>query len=152
MKAAALILLLCSAPIATAQMPCERIGVNVIERLAPNIPGAAIASFGGCVREHRVCMIAEGGEVIHAEAVKELSYETVWGGIVQSPSSEQSPVCLLGSYSGGSAAAWLFDGWSISDSNGVGHMNLEKAGLNSDAVSARGLGNEIYKAYAQSAK
>jgi hypothetical protein len=92
-------------------------------------------------------------EVLRAAAVRELPRDgTVNFGIVQSAAGDQPAVCLVGAFGGGSAAAWLFDGWEIEGGRPVPVKGMDRTQMNSDAVSPRTLGNAIYGAYIRAKK
>ena len=149
---AVIVIALASAAAGAASLPCASFE-RELRALAPGgaeVPAGLIA----CVHTSRVCVLSfPEGKILRAEAVRELPVEgSSILGVVQSPAGEQPAVCLVGTYSGGSAAGWVFDGWTIVEGKVVPIRGMERSQLNSDAVPPRTLGNAIYGAYARSKK
>jgi hypothetical protein len=133
-----------------AELPCV-IAERELRDAAADVP----ASFWQCTRTSRVCLVRfyPDTEVLRAAAVRDLPSDgAVNFGIVQSAAGDQPAVCLVGAFSGGSAAAWLFDGWEIQGGRPVPLKGMDRTQMNSDAVPPRTLGNAIYGAYVKARK
>jgi hypothetical protein len=138
--------------VAAAEMPC----VSVERELRALGPGGADVppAFLECARKSRVCVLTfPDSQVLRAESLRELPADGASSlAIVQSPPGEQPALCLVGTYSGGSAAAWSFEGWNVSAGAAAPIRGMERARLNNDSVPPRTLGNAIYGAYARAQK
>ena len=112
-----------------------------------NVP----TEFYACARSSRVCVLTfPEGTTLSASTVRELPAAGASSiGIVQSGSGQDPALCLVGIFSGGSAAAWNFVGWREQNGRVTSLPSMSKAVLNNDSVSPRALGNAIYGAYAK---
>lgn len=144
------LLLLFSCLAAGAELPCVT-AEREIRDVAADVP----KSFWDCTRTSRVCiaLFYPDVKVLRAVAVRELPVDgSASFGIVQSAVGEEPAVCLAGAYSGGSAAAWLFQGWKVENGKLAPIDGMEKTRMNSDAVPPRTLGNAIFGAYVRARK
>ncbi len=138
-------------PIAQAgEMPCVKAEKELL-RYMSYLNARNEKDFSACIRSYRVCLLTFGGEVLKAQTIRSVrdpgEFDSVTLGIVQTPANEEVTLCLVGAYSGGSAAAWTFDGWQTRNDTTVKLENMSKGRLNSDAVPARTLANIIYDVY-----
>jgi hypothetical protein len=141
---------LCAGPVAAVALPCV-----AAERELHELAGDVPLSLWECARSSRVCTVLfyPEAKVLRAGSVRELPTDgSATLGIVQSGAGDQPGVCLVGIFSGGSAAAWLFMGWKIEGGKATSIEGMEKSRMNSDSVSPRALGNVIYGAYERSRK
>jgi hypothetical protein len=141
---------LCAGLAAAVELPCV-----AAERELRELAGDVPMSLWECARTSRVCTVLSYPEVevLRAGSVRELPTNgSATLGIVQSGVGDQPVVCLVGIFSGGSAAAWLFMGWKIEGGRATSIEGMEKSRMNSDSVPPRALGNAIYGAYVRSRK
>jgi len=133
-----------------AELPCV-----AVQSQLRDVAGDVPSSFWACTRTSRVCIAVFYPEsrVVSAASVRDLPADGAASfGVVQSPAGEEPALCLAGVFSGGSAAAWNFQGWSISAGKPVMVDGMDKSQMNSDAVPPRTLGNAIYGAYVKARK
>jgi hypothetical protein len=148
---ASIVLVLFATSVANAgEMPCVMVEKALLNRMSYlNVRNEK--DFSACIRAYRVCLLTYEGEVLKAQSIRgvtnENSIDSVELGIVQSPPNENEKLCLAGSFSGGSAAAWIFEGSRIRNDRAVKLDGMSKGRLNSDAVPARALANIIYDVY-----
>jgi hypothetical protein len=143
---------LCANVASAGALPCTVVQ-NDLQKLGPD-GASAPPQLLECVRTSRVCVLTfPEGTVIRANSVRELPTDGASSmGVVQSPADEDPGVCLVGTYSGGSAAAWVFDGWKVSAGRAVSVSGMDKSRMNSDSVPPRALGNAIAAAYGRASK
>ena len=131
-----------------ASLPCA-IAEKEIRKTLTDPLNPAPEDFFACARSRRVCMLSSPA-IMAADSIQQLPYEgdaTI--GLVQSGRTDRPAVCLLGIYSGGSSAAWLFVGWRIESGKPIGISGMERADLHSELEYPRSLANEIYRAYSK---
>jgi hypothetical protein len=132
------------------EMPCVKAEKELLNYMS-YLNARNKKDFSACIRAYRVCLLTFEGEVLNAQSIRGITnksdIDSVTLGIVQSPPNEEVTLCLAGAFSGGSAAAWIFDGWRIKNGSAVKLANMSKGRLNSDAVPARTLANFIYDVY-----
>lgn len=133
-------------------MPCEYVKEKLITNLSYYSKEQA-PKFLDCVSNYRVCAVADG-QVVSATLIKHVpdKYESTNIVIVQSPKNDAFPVCLIGTYSGGSAAAWSFDAYKIINNNAEQFRGMHKAYAQGDAIppkSAALMTYEMFDKYAE---
>jgi hypothetical protein len=146
---AILVALVCSNA-SGAELPCAS-----AERQLRDVAGNLSSTLWECTRSSRVCVAVSYPEsrVVSAASIRELPAEgSAQFAMLQSPAGEEPAVCLVGLYSGGSAAAWLFRGWKIVAGKPVPIEGMEKEQMNNDAVPPRAIGNAVYGAYVKARK
>ena len=146
------IVFLPSTPWAGGNMPCEQVK-EPLKKTLSYFSKKQTPVFLNCISNYRVCAVA-GGRVIASTLIKEIPNidESTTVVIVQSPPNDELPVCLIGSYSGGSAAAWTFDAYKIINGNAVAFRGMNKAYAQGDAVSPKSaaiMTYEMYEKYAE---
>jgi hypothetical protein len=141
-------MLLCG-PTSASGLPCAVAEKELRSELSAM--GSVPTEFYACARSSRVCVLTfPEGTTLSASAVRELPAVGASSiGIVQTGSGQEPALCLVGIFSGGSAAAWNFVGWREQNGRVTSLAGMPKAVLNNDSVSARTLGNAIYGAYAK---
>jgi hypothetical protein len=144
--------LLAAAATHAAELPCVSAERELRETSAPSV--RAPAQFFECLRTSRVCVLLfTDNQVLRADAVRDLPTEGESAmAVVQSAPADQPALCLAAVFSGGSAAAWLFEGWKIESGKPVELVSMGKARMNNDVVPPRTLGNAIAGAYARFGK
>ena len=75
------------------------------------------------------------------------NYEATTLVIVQSPAEDDAPVCLVGVYSGGSAAAWAFKAYKVVDGEATAYSEMEEAYSQGDAVAPKDAAIETYQMF-----
>lgn len=146
----AVLLALLGESAAAAELPCVA-AARELRAEAVEVPN----SFWDCTGTSRVCvaLFYPSVDVVRANSVRELPNNgSANFGIVQSNAGDEPALCLVGAFSGGSAAAWIFQGWKIEGGRPVPLRGMEKSRMNSDAVPPRALANAIYGAYWRSRK
>jgi hypothetical protein len=137
------------------EMPCVKTEKELLNYMS-YLNAKNEQAFSACIRAYRVCLLTVEGEVIKSQSIRGITdasdTDSVTLGIVQTPPNEEEKLCLAGVLSGGSAAAWIFDGWRIKNGSAIKLANMSKGQLNSDVVPARTLANFIYDVYEKSGK
>jgi hypothetical protein len=139
-------ILLISAVSYAEDMPC----IKIQSEFEDNID----QKFTECMQKYLVCIYAFDGSIVKAQKISELRDEVIASGfgIIQTSPTYESPVCLAGTYSGGSSAAWFFQGWQVKNGTIKILPGMDKGTLNSDAVSTKELANTIYETYTKYGK
>ena len=133
-------------------MPCEHIKEKLVKGLS-YYGKKQTPEFLECVSSYRVCAVADG-QVVSSTLIKHMSdkHESTTFVIVQSPKNDAFPVCLIGAYNGGSAAAWSFDAYKILQDKAVRFRGMHKAYARGDAIapqSAAKMTYEMFDKYAE---
>jgi hypothetical protein len=146
------ITLLATGASGAAEYPCASVQGEI--RDLASASGDLSPRLLQCTRTSRVCVITfPDVGVLGAESVRDLPIENASSfGVVQSAPGDRPALCLVGTYSGGSAAAWSFQGWKVEGGRGIPIEGMQRARLNNDSVPPRTLGNAIFGAYARSRK
>lgn len=144
-----LVLVSCSfgAEAQSASFACEYVKKEIKEGLSYYNKDVT-SEFLKCIKTNRVCVSVEG-KITGAELAKELSNENEASTYVtlQSPVTDPEPLCLIGYYSGGSAAAWGFDAYKIVDGKALQFGEMYKATFNFDAVPPRSAAEITYEMF-----
>lgn len=103
---------------ASEHSPCsylkERIEVD-LSYYTPELTDA----YMSCIEANRICYI-EAHEIGKAELIYKMTYgDPATHVIVQSPKNEETPNCLIASFSGGSSASWSFSAFKIVNENAI---------------------------------
>jgi hypothetical protein len=138
-----------------AEMPCAGQEKRLIEDMNYQ-NNTNEKEFSACIRNYRVCVLTQNGKVLKAQSIRDLNngdkFDSATFGIIQTPPEEEVALCLAGTYSGGSAAAWVFEGWETKNGTTKSLDYMSKANLDSDGVPPKGLVNFIYKVYEKPGK
>ncbi|MGZ3237606.1 MAG: hypothetical protein ACXU8A_09555 [Burkholderiaceae bacterium] len=99
-----------------------------------------------CATRSNICIVTENGIVQGhtVEAIQSVKMPST-AGLVQLQDGKKS-VCLAGLYSGGSAAAWMFDGWQI-NKKVMELKRISNTTFNSDYVPPKDLAKVMLNAY-----
>jgi hypothetical protein len=134
---------------ATAKSACEIADAEFqIENMF--IPAEAVAAVKKCSINHPICILNYDQKVIAAQGVSEISKAP--GGAILGAYQPDEHTCLVGQLSGGSAAAWLFEGWDTSSGAAKPIKSFGNTRLNSDSVFPAGLVNVMRSAFVKAGK
>lgn len=134
---------------ATAKSACEIADAEFqIENMF--IPAESVAAVKKCSINHQICILNYDQKVIAAHDVSEISKAP--SGAVLGAYQPDGHTCLVGQLSGGSAAAWLFEGWDTSSGAAKPIKSFGKTRLNSDSVFPAGLVNVMRLAFLKAGK
>jgi hypothetical protein len=132
-----------------AELPCVSVKSRLIEHMEDlGTDRKLVKKFSSCVQKYRVCIVTSYPEsdVLQFQLIRNVPEHDVANfGVVQTPLNEEPGLCLAGIFSGGSAAAWFFEGWWVKGEQIGGVPMIGQ--LNSDAIPARTLANIIYDYY-----
>jgi hypothetical protein len=134
---------------ATAKSACEIADADFqIENMF--ISAESVAAVKRCSISHPICILNYDQKVIAAQDVSEISKAP--SGAVLGAYQPNEHTCLVGQLSGGSAAAWLFEGWDTSSGDAKPIKSFGKTRLNSDSVFPAGLVNVMRSTFAKAGK
>lgn len=129
---------------AAQQAPCVAVGAKMeyLLELASDSGGhAAVHAFNKCLEQNAICVLTVEYKVVGARTLSDLppgySLFTFLQAVQLTRADERA--CLVASFSGGSAAAWMFGGWNTTSGKVVELKDFSRMELNSDAVDARSL-------------
>lgn len=132
---------------AEGMMPCEHVPEQITTTLS-YYSKKQTPEFLKCMSDFRVCAVADG-RVIKSTLIKHIpeNYESTTVVIVQSPRNDDFPVCLVGAYSGGSAAAWIFEAYKIIDGKAFAFDGMERAYAQGDAIPPKHAAKMTYEMF-----
>lgn len=134
---------------ASAKRPCAIADAEFqIENIF--ISAESVAAVKKCSINHSICILNYDQKVIAAQDVSEIAKAP--NGAVLGAYQPDEHTCLVGQLSGGSSAAWLFEGWDTSSGAAKPIKYFWKTRLNSDSVFPAGLINEMRSAFAKTGK
>ena len=142
-----LLLLFPIASWASNTMPCEYIKDELTIDLS-YYSEKQTPEFLKCISTFRVCAVADG-DVVYTKSIKDIksSQEATTLVILQSPPDVSIPLCLVGSYSGGSSAAWSFKAYKIINGAAIAYSGMHKAYAQGDAVPPKDAAIATYKMF-----
>lgn len=151
-KLLAISLALCTTCRAEEVMPCEHVKESITTHLS-YYSRDQTADFLKCVSSFRVCAVADD-RVVSATLIKHMpdNNERTTVVIVQSPPHDNFRVCLIGSYSGDSAAAWRFEAYKIVNDTAIAFGGMHKAYAQGDVIppkKAAMITYEMFENYAE---
>lgn len=128
-------------------MPCESIADKLKNKLS-YYSEKQTPEFLKCISVYRVCAVADR-HVVSAADIKSIKtpYEATTLVIVQSLPYEENPLCLVGIYSGGSAAAWVFEAYIVVDGSAVSYPGMGDAYAQGDAVAPKNAAILTYRMF-----
>ena len=127
--------------------PCTLLKDSVLSGHFSDLETQRVVAFRGCIQKKSICMLTNAGIQGGDTAIDfKATGQASWLAIVQVRNSV-SGACLIGRYSGGSAAAWLFEGWQVESGKAKYLEQFATTKLNSDAVPPDALLAIMLKAY-----
>ena len=136
----------------SADMPCTLVKQQILKYKDPLHP-TNIQHLLDCLDTHRICLLNDDGKEVSSDSIREITnknpVDSVTLGFVQSPPGVNA-LCLMGEFSGGSSATWIFAGWRIENGKIEKLKYMAKGELHSDAVPAKSLAEIIYDVYKKS--
>ncbi|UTY59735.1 hypothetical protein [Massilia sp. erpn] len=142
-------LLIALPSLASAKRACEIADAEIVINNM-FIPAESVAAVKKCSSNHPICILNDDQKVIAAQDAKEIAKKP--SGAVLGAYQPDEHTCLVGQFSGGSAAAWLFEGWDTSSGVAKPINSFGKTRLNSDSVFPAGLVNVMHSAYVKTRK
>ena len=103
-----------------AAMPCVAVAQQVNEILAYHESNPAVLdAFRACLSSSKVCSLTQtfdgtAGAVLATSTAPQTDGASR-SSIATTVQDERAGTCLLAAYGGGSSAAWLLQGWAVSD-------------------------------------
>lgn len=119
-----------------ASEPCE-IAKSELEFSYSYLSPKSVQALKECAAKNPICVLNYEDKLVAGQSVKDIAKEP--SGAVFGLYQPDANTCLVGQFSGGSAAAWLFEGWRTGSGKPVPIKNFSKIRLNSDSVFPIGL-------------
>ena len=120
----ALALALATGAPAHAGRPCEAVAAQIAELLAYKESNKALVrKYQGCLAKADVCSLTQEHDgtdgQVRAEPVSNLEDDGLdRSAVMTAYQDDRAGTCLTAFHSGGSAAGWLFHGWSVHGGHG----------------------------------